>query len=466
MALGREDFVRASRGEPIDIPLNMYGPPEDRDGTWPDDPEVRRAVDWFKSFMDPGDWAKRRDAAMVRLHCAAMGIPLPGAKGRFFDEADSFGWYLFQADAFLDHIWNYEPMFGSRVVPVFQAIGRNLETLRSAVGIDDRVRRMIRSERQQPNGTLFELLVAAAYVRAGASVSFRKETPGVGRSHDLDVVLGGEAYAVECKRMEVGQYGEAERERMRQLWMPASTKIARRGLSAFGSVDFKIELADVSDTYLADKVADWMTGGRPSLLWDDDVSSGVVGELDLGPLQEVLEDNDVLTAGTRLHELLSGRYVRHGNYLQITRHQVGMSPRWMGECDQAVLLRWQSSSVRAINAKARDVLRIVAKANDQLPDGVHGIVHVGFEAVEGDDVEAARFERIQRSLEAFDPKERPLRLVCCHYFVPESPPEGGWAFDETVQWHRVSGDLARPLENPFLVLPPGAPGRHGPHWLK
>lgn len=87
---------------------------------------------------------------------------------------DAFGWYLFLGEAYLDHNWNYEPMYGSRVIPVLKAIGRSLPLLLDTPGIEDRVLRMVDKERAQPNGPLFELLVAAAYHRAGAEHSTQK----------------------------------------------------------------------------------------------------------------------------------------------------------------------------------------------------------------------------------------------------------------------------------------------------
>ena len=128
MPLSREDFVRASRGEPLHIPAEVYGPvPTGLPQV--DHPDVRRAVDWFKSYISPSDWIARRDRAFVGLYSAAYGVT--GRKGRFFDDSDTIGWYLFLADAFLDHPWNYEPMFGSRVVPLFAAIGRDLDPQRT-----------------------------------------------------------------------------------------------------------------------------------------------------------------------------------------------------------------------------------------------------------------------------------------------------------------------------------------------
>jgi hypothetical protein len=463
MPLSREDFVRASRGEEIELPPRIFGPPEHRDELWPDHPDLRKAVDWFKTFLPEGEWEVRRKAAFLRLHFSIMGLRA-NPRGRFFDDADTFAWYLFLSEAFLNHVWNYEPIFGSRVIPVMVAIGRELEALKSVPGIDERVRRIVGSERSQPNGGLFELLVAAAYVRDGATVSFRAERRGVGRTHDIDVTIGGQEYAVECKRMETSAYGERERASMRELWRPANERLAVAGRSFFGSVDFHVPIFDVPDRYLIGRVREWMSSGMPSLLWEDEVARGAIGELDLDPLREVLENNDVLVNSTRLQELLSGRYIRHANYLQVTRHRQGMTPGHMTECDLAILLRWQCLASASVEAKARDVLRLLSSANDQLPTDRPGIVHIGFEAVEGDAVERIRFDKIMASTSAFDPRGKPLRYVFCHYLVPESPPDQAWAFDETVQWRRIDGARGEAPHIPFLVLPPSEGTREGPHW--
>lgn len=464
MPLGREDFRRAIRGQPIDIPSEHFGPPLERGPEWPDFPELRTATDWLKSFMKPGEWEVRRKAVYIRFYASSFNLGPLDKDGRFFDTADTAGWYLFLAEAFLDHCWNYEPLYGSRVIPALAAIGRNLPLLIKMEGIEERVRRLIHTDQRQPNGVVFELLVAAAYGRAGAKVRFRPETPGRERSWDLDVSLRGEDYAVECKRMEVGQYGERERSRMRSLWHPGCEALVKARRSSFCDINFTVPLFDVCDEHLLKKVEEWQASGRPSLIWDDGLSSGVIGDLDLSPLQAVLEDHEVMVSSTRLHELLTGRYIRHASHIQITRHKVGMSPRFMKKCDLAVLARWKSGSDVAIAAKARDVLRKLAEAADQLPPDKTSVVHIGFEAVEGDDVERVRYKKILQSTAGFDAGGKPLSHVYCHYFVPESPPDQAWAFDETVQWQRITGNDPRPLDEPFLILPNGGQIRAGAHW--
>jgi hypothetical protein len=316
MALSKDDFVRAAQGKPLEIPAEVFGPPPVRDEMTPDHPELRRAVDWLKSYMEPSEWQRRRDAAFTRLYAAAYNLPAKDERGRVFDDSDTFGWYLFLADAFIDHPWNYEPMFGSRVVPLFIAIGRDLDLLKSVVGVDERVKRLVGPERRQPNGGVFELLVAAAYRRAGGEVAFRAERPGVAKTYDMDVRIARMDLAVECKRLETSEYGERERMRMRELWQPAGELAQSAQRSIFGNVSFTIPVFDVPNTYLFDKVTTWLGSGLPSLVWGDDIARGIVGEPDLGPLQEVLKTDEVLVASTRLQQLLTGEYVRYARFFR------------------------------------------------------------------------------------------------------------------------------------------------------
>jgi hypothetical protein len=109
-------------------------------------------------------------------------------------------------------------------------------------------------------------------------------------------------------------------------------------------------------------------------------------------------------------------------------------------------------------------LKKLSEATEQLPHNTPGIVHIGFEAVEGDDVEKARYEKILRTVRRFDAGTKRLEYVFCHYFVPESPPDQAWAYDETTQWCAIRPELPRPLKDISLVLPPSAWRREGTHW--
>lgn len=438
-----------------------------RPPNWPDDPDLRRAVDWFASFMSDADWRCRRFASLERFISAATGSlaqDLSGG-GRFFSADDQFAWYLFLGQASLDHPTVYDFMFGSRVLPLLRAIGRSLELLKGVEGVGQRVQRMVGPERRQPNGGLFELLVAAAYRREGADVRFLPEQPGVKKTHDMDVRVRGREWAVECKRLEIGEYTEKERARAREIWLPTAHELQQRGLNVLAKVQFMSELDAVSPEYLALHAVQWMSGGLlQSHRWRDCHGRGTIGLLDMSPLKALLKTDDVALHSSRMMELLTGRYKRNAKVIQVLRATMADNPLHVEECDQAIVLDWESHSPGAIDGKARDVLKRLADGSRQLPDDRPGVVHIGFEAVDGDDVEKLRYQKIINTVSNFDAQGKPLEYVYVSWFAPESPPDSSEAFDETCHYAGRRPGQLRPLQNEMLVLPSSATTRRGVHW--
>lgn len=433
---------------------------------WNDDPELRAGVDWLLSFVPADEWKSRRFAALRHFIDAVSGESAdPSGKGRFFNDRDRFAWYLFLGQAVLDHPMIYDYMYGSRVIPVLTAIGRNLDLLKGVTGIEARVRRMVDPEKSQPNACLFELLVAAAYCRQGAQVTFLEERPGVAKTHDMDVALSGINWAVECKRLEGGEYSEAERARARELWLPVARELHDRGLNVLFTVEFLVELSAVSREYVAQKTVEWMRTGRLfAHSWSDSISVGRIERLNLRPLQTVLKSDDVAMNSSRMHELLTGRYKRNAHIITSLRIRHADNPVYVKECDAGCVFDWDSKSEAAIDKRARDVFKRVAEGCRQLPDGRPGIVHIAFEAVDGDEVEKRRYAKVLQSLKDFDPEGKQLEYVYVTWFAPESPPDTLLAFDETCHYQAIRPKRFRPLPNGFLVLPSALSSRSGGHW--
>jgi hypothetical protein len=130
--------------------------------------------------------------------------------------------------------------------------------------------------------------------------------------------------------------------------------------------------------------------------------------------------------------------------------------------DLAVVARWSSLSQSAVEKKARDILKRLSEANDQLPDNVAGVIHIGFEALGSDEIEVRRYDKIIDTARGFDRGRSRLEFIYCHYFAPDPSPETIWAIDETVQWVGISAK-GRPLETGKL-LPSADAGREGVHW--
>lgn len=332
-------------------------------------------------------------------------------------------------------------------------------------GVGQRVKRIVGAERRQPNGGLFELLVAAAYRREGADVRFLPEHPGVKKTHDMDVRIRGREWAVECKRMELGEYTEKERARARELWLPTAHELQRRGLNVLAKVQFTSELAAISPEYLAHHAVQWMSGGflRPHH-WRDQHGSGSIGGLDMGPLTALLKTDDVALHSSRMMELLTGQYKRNAKVIQVLHAEMGDNPLYVTECDQAIVLDWESHSPAAIDGKARDVLKRLSDGARQLPEDRPGVVHIGLEAVDGTEVEALRYEKVVKTISNFESGGKPLEYIYVNWFAPESPPNKSEAFDETCHWSGRRPGRFRPLRDDMLVLAPDVGTRDGVHW--
>lgn len=429
-----------------------------------DFPELSAGVAYFRDLMGNDQWEVRREAAAWWFLRSLVGEKHdPTGDGRFYNLEDLFAWYLFLGEAFTDHPHNYEVVYGSRVVPVFAAIGRNRELIAKIDGFEERALRLIGPEKSQPNGGLFEMLVALAYARDGASVAFRPEIRGGAKTHDLDVRAHGLSWAIECKRLEAGDYVESERNRRRALWMPATQMIIPTGRNVYAKVDFSVELMDVPDDYLVRHVDAFMRSDKNSCLWTDECASGVIGDLDLGPLQRALKDGFIRYPGPVYNQLLTGSYVRHDDLIIVHKVKFAGDPHFVDQVDQAVVLRTRSLSEGAVEKKARDIKRKLAEANRQIPSNKLGVIHVGIEALGEDIIEKRRYEKIMETIGSFDPGGKPLSFIYWHYFAPEAPPEETWAIDETFQWRGIREDK-KPLSMTSLILPPEAEGRDGMHW--
>jgi len=151
-------------------------------------------------------------------------------------------------------------------------------------------------------------------------------------------------------------------------------------------------------------------------------------------------------------------------YLQATMHEVDMASRHMKARDLAIMLRWQILPPRAITAKARDFAQLLSTANEQLPADKPRIVHIGFEVIEGDEGERARFEEIFAGTRRFDPRGKPLEYVFCDYPRPKAQKIRRGLSGEMVQCIRIGEPLRKAPYIPFVVLPPNEAVREEPHW--
>ena len=120
---------------------------------------------------------------------------------RKFDQPNNIYWYLYLVETFLESVEKYEPHQGARIIPIFEKIGKCLESVIGIRGIDKKIHDLLDNRIEQTDSILFEILVALLWRNNGwSSVSFipenkREKTP------DISAKDGRNEWMIECKRL-------------------------------------------------------------------------------------------------------------------------------------------------------------------------------------------------------------------------------------------------------------------------
>jgi hypothetical protein len=396
----------------------------------------------------------------------ARALWAKGEPTTFYDPRDTAAWYIFQANAFADDRMNWVPAEAVRMVPTFTRIGEELTTILSIPGAETRAARLMNGDRSQPDGGLFELLVALAYRRNGWETEFAPERPGVARTHDIDVRKGRRRWAVECKRMDRSSYDAREKTRGEELARPVHSLALAANRSIFLNIAFDAELDSLPDDYLARRVTAFLDGTGANL-WTDDQGMGTIREIDWSLARKVLAIDDVYYGSSRMIELLVGHYDHDFAHSMAAKWRPGRErPLWASAVYQASVVRWRSHSSEAVKKKARHFRTTVANAAKQLPLDCPGVVHVGVETWSGGNVDGLRHFRNKLEMVLFEPGATRLRWVYGEYFAPEvsTRSDESWALEETSASYRI-GQHRTPEPLPdHMLLTPEANINHGVHW--
>lgn len=182
----------------------------------PSDPEIAKAYDWLKGFIDSQQWANRKANIESYLDSALEANKSREKTGEFQSLAinqDKIAWYLYLVETYLYSPYKYESIQGARIIPIFKRIGADFDALRLIKGVDERVSRMLFSERTEPDSGFFELLAALLWARnEWSEVEFIPEAPPEKRP-DFRAASQSEEWFIECKRLaKSSDYSLRERE--------------------------------------------------------------------------------------------------------------------------------------------------------------------------------------------------------------------------------------------------------------
>lgn len=431
------------------------------------DEDVLAALRWLGQVSGDaaGFWRRLERAQQAYRRLAAS----PQLLGQDLDlsalGADVVGSFLAQTKSLLDDRRAFDIALASRCIPWVKQMGVNVGHLGRTPGAAERARRMLADNGCEPDGALLELVMAGNYAADGLDVAFIEEEKGRARTPDLNLSLPGlaEPVAVEFKRLRRGKYETDERDRHKRIFRQAATLIDQRRLSVAIDVNYKKELQDVPESYLAD----WLGRSLSSQVvtlghypWQDDFGSG---EIRPANLEAVRDDtrNSSLYFGTKMARLLSGRPIRESTYhLAAGGKPDGRDPRYIDEIYYGSVVAWECTAPRAIERKARHVKAKLVEADRQLKAHGVGIIHLAMDVEVGCDSSDLRRERNKEVILQFL-SESLVAALYVHYLVPRVSESHSWLVDETVDNFGAGRDPVPSMR----IFPGSAPiGNDLPAW--
>jgi len=430
------------------------------------DGNVLRVIEWFTSCVDSRAWSRRMDEISCGFEAAQQALANGEKNVALFDPNDAIAWYVFQAHAFAAKRENWYEPEAYRIAPVFWRLGQVLPHLQFVAGVYDRIEHLMTEGKSQPDDTLYELLVAASYKSRGWNdVRFVATQPGVTKTHDIVVATSRRRWAVECKRVKKTGYAAEEREQAEKLASTVHELCSVRNRSVVLEVIFKVELWQLGETYLAERVAAFFEN-RSHNRWEDLYALGRIREIDWAVPSAVLQADDVFYGSSRMVELLAGEYIPHVDY--------SLSADWVPAADrplfatsirQASVIAWKSGAPEAAFRKARHFRSLVAKACRQLPEDAPGVIHIGYENRIGDSTDELLHLLNLTAVKDFSPHPKRLRWVYANYMAPEHTTNRNesLAVTETTARYKIGRhQTAEPLANHLLFS--DEEGVQGCHW--
>ena len=276
-------------------------------------PNIRRALDWFLSFLEPAEWSARKESIEEYLEKI---LPIQSSRqeasmeGPISVSFDLMGWYLYLAETALTAPEKYEPIQGSRVLPIFERLGADFDHLTRIEGIDEKSKQLVRDDPGRADSTLFEILVALLWKRNGwTSVQFFPESPEEKRP-DIIASSRDHVWAIECKRMsKTSGYSHRERTKWHRLWRHLGDLLAERRLDIILDIVFHVELETLADEFIVDELAGKLplVASYPSHIISNDVWDVRVSRATLEQANRYLKDSCVKWPSDQLIELIAGR---------------------------------------------------------------------------------------------------------------------------------------------------------------
>lgn len=442
------------------------------------DPDIERAFKWLLSFLPAGEWDRRRAAIDQHLEVLFKPKPSPAeltSADRLIGTRDRTGWYLYLIETSLYQPFRTEVNQAARVLPLFKRLGCDLEVIKKLGNIELQAAKMLGPSKDQPDSVLFEILIGLLWARNGwGDVSFIPASKTEKRP-DFRAANGSDEWFVETKKLvPISGYSQKEREKWLKMWGQFKDCLIRNGYPFILDITFHVELVTLDDDFVLKQLENKLklvTG--PTHLISDDIWDVGVNLVDFNRVKRHLDDQYVKTHSRQLQELLGGSWDRKKGFTHImkaTNVRMGGDRginQYVEDIAWAAGAYWHCDAERSKEAKARDIRPHLSDAVEQLPASGRGVIHVGIETPDGEDVEEERLRRIVHTTSIFDALGKDLRWVYCHLYESHAPPTTSWVIDETVI--KIAANKSpnpEPISMHMSIQPSDMGTDNSVHWLR
>lgn len=407
------------------------------------DPVSRSNVDLgfsvLKRALGDAEWRRRRSGVIDYL--SSVGGPSSLADAATIRvRHDEIAWYMFLAEQVLENPLCIEPLQTTRNLPFVAALGERYKCHDRVKNLDRKLRELLTTYRADPDGILFEVLVALSYAHKGWNVDMLE--PSQKKTPDMRVQKAERDIFVECKRQSRSSaYADKESVAFLRQWDAAKHVLFQVRQWLWFRCNFHVDVAALPDGLLAGVL------GRGLPLVQDQVCLHDGPDLTLWArridhvaVRAHFLENRVKPNSPFLTGLLGGDWAppdanvtlaMAAKYSDVVACEAPVLGQYVDDIAWACGMTRVFDSEVSITKKARDIKHLLVDAVEQVPDDKPSIIHIAFEALDGDAVETRRVTKIMKSVPRFI-TTKPVIGVQLHRFRPLPSRDKLWDFLETV----------------------------------
>jgi hypothetical protein len=434
------------------------------------DSAIRAGITPFLTRMSPEDWQARRAEIIEWLRGVPEETSLENAKS-IRVKADEIGWYLFLCEQALEDPMCMDVSQAQRAIPFFVGIGERWAFAPKVKGLEGKIDELLHKYKSEPDGLIFEILVALSYAAKGWEVEFIEQQST--KTADMVVRKGEKEIYVECKRqVRRSSYAETESNEFLRLWEAAKHVLVANRQWVWCKAMFHAEVSNLPTDFLTKILQGALPLKSGEHLIHDSVDATIHARLiDQHSVAQHMANFRVKANSPALSVLLGSDWAPPNSSVTI----INLVKRsHVTDCDVEVLgtyieeIKWASGITRdfdsevSIDKKARDVTKHLSDAVKQVPDNKPSIIHLAAETLEGKDVERRRNEKVMATIPSFI-TNKPVLGVRFHRFQSNQTVDKLFEFDETVDKFQIDGAVLDDI--PFnVVIPNDVVMKSGSHW--